>query len=247
MQNLRKERLAYLDEIILSTLNLEELMPLEVDDEMILESSVLPQPGQEISLTTGFNVHSRLFWAALKSTHPGKFSDAEIKACSCIRASDPFLKLSHLQGRLHELKYILDDVPAPLRQWAIAESDDVSWLSNTAPEHRTILKSQFASMRANIHVTHLWLQSITYDQIDNLVLNKLNNLSPSSNPPITIPRAKLTWSEREDICRQLLHILSGIPAINLEANGHHLVSISFPSLSMTSFFFVAYMLNSKST
>jgi len=206
-------------------------MPLEVDDEMILENSVLPQSGPEISLTTGFNVHSRLFWAALKSTHPAHFSDTERNTCRCVRASDPLLQLTHLQGRLRELKYMLDSIPSPLRQWAIADGDDASWLSNTPPEQQNIIKSQFASMRANIHVTHLWLQSITYDQIDNLVQNKLNGASPSPELPIVVPEPKLTWSEREDICRQLLHILYGIPAINLEANGHHLVSLSIFSRS----------------
>ena len=244
LQNLRKERLSYLDEIILSTLNLEELMPLEVDDEMILENSILPQPEQKVSLTTAFNIHSRLFWAALRSTHPGHFSDAERQSCSCIRASDPLSQLTHLQGRLHELKYMLDSIPSPLGQWAIAENDDASWLSNTPLEQRDIIKSQFASMRANIHVTHLWLQSIIYDQIDNLVQNKLNSASPSPDLPVAPTQPKLTWPEREDICRQLLHILYGIPAINLEANGHHLVSpvILFHSACLS--IFITYLMSS---
>ena len=41
-QNLRKERLSYLDANILASLDLEQLMPLEVDDEWISEDAVMP-------------------------------------------------------------------------------------------------------------------------------------------------------------------------------------------------------------
>jgi hypothetical protein len=209
--------------MILSTLNLEELMPLEVDDEMILENTILSQPAHELSLTTGFNVHSRVFWAALTSTHPRHSTNPERQYCNCVRTAEPALQLAHLKSRLHDLKFMLDGIPAQLRQWNSA-ADDENWLINASTEHQRIVKCQFASMRANIHVTHLWLQSIIHDQIYALSLNKSSGASADIPPP----EPKVTWVEREDICRQLLYILHGIPEINLEANGHHLVNFSAP-------------------
>jgi hypothetical protein len=202
----------------MSTLNLEELMPLEIDDELILETTVLQQPTQEISITVGFNVHSRVFWTALTSPHPRHSPNSKRQHCNCVRAGDPNLQLAHLRSRLHDLKYMLDGIPSQLRQWVTTE-DDGAWPADASTERQRILKSQFASMRANIHVTHLWLQSIIHDQIYALSTNRSNGDSGNLPPP----EPKRSWAEREDICRQLLHVLHGIGEINLETNGHHLV------------------------
>jgi hypothetical protein len=202
----------------LSTINLEELMPLEVDDEMIFEHNVLPQPEDQISLTTGFNIHSRVFWAALKSPHGNEAQTLMPESGNFLRSRDPTLQLVHLKDRLHDVKYIIDDIPSELRPW------DAIWLDDSSsgtPESRKILKAQFASMRANLHVTHLWLQSILLDQIDILLLNKSSATTDDSNKN----DLKLRWHDREDICRQLLHVLYGIPEAYLEPNGHHLVQI----------------------
>lgn len=139
-------------------------MPVERDDEEILEDEILPSRG--LSLTTGFNIHSRVFWAALGNGE------------------------TETSVRLRKLKYMLDSIPQDLRQWG------------TASGH-------LATIRANLHVTHLWLQSILFDQLE-----------------------QVEWAEREDISRQLLHVLHSIPHQNLEPNGLHLVSLS-SSLSIT--------------
>jgi len=130
----------------------------------------------------------------------------------------PDLQLKHLKYRLYDLKYMLDNVPPQLRQWATA-TDDERGLDPVKQKQKRILKARFESMRANIHVTHLWLQSIISDQVDALRLHEPNleslDLAPAGS--------KELWAEREDVCDQLLHVLHGIPEIHLEPNSHHLV------------------------
>jgi hypothetical protein len=216
LQNLRNERLTFLDATLLSTMNLEDLVPLEVDDEMILENGIISQPKIGLSLTTGFNIHSRIFWAALIPLLPRESAAVKKLPCSCVRSADPMLQLAYLEDRLHDLKYMLDNIPPQLRQWVAEDDDDA--LYGSSPEQQRIVKAQFATMRANIHVTHLWLQSLIRDQVDALLLGQ-------PNPP----DLKSTWSEREDICRQFLHVLHSIPHISLEPNGLHFVCFPSPS------------------
>jgi hypothetical protein len=213
-QNLRKERLTYLDANILAYLDLEQLMPLEVDDEYIDDHKVLAQPAGAISVVVGFNTASRVFWTALQSptSEPGD--------CYCERSRSSLAQYHHLQSRLGELRYMLDSLPPQLRQWQ-SPADDPT-LYGTDPEQSKLLAAQFATTRANIHVTHLWLQSILSDQMDAILLNPsvCEKLGPS------VPEHQARWIEREHICRQLLHVLWNIPDVFLEPNGHHLVSLA---------------------
>ncbi|RDW68307.1 hypothetical protein BP5796_08964 [Coleophoma crateriformis] len=212
LQNLRKERLTFLDAPILNNIKLEELMPLEVDDELIHEDVVLPQPASELSLTTGFNIHSRIFWAALTNI-PAQDSPVLAEPCDCQRSRNPVLQYEHLEGRVQQLKYMLDDgLPMQLRQWSTGNIEDPT--ESPGSEHRRVVRSQFEAMRANIHVTHLWLQSIISDQIDTI--------RPSAGDLQATGDQRLLWGAREDLCRQLLHVLHSIEGVHLEPNGHHL-------------------------
>ncbi|KAK5094636.1 hypothetical protein LTS08_008492 [Lithohypha guttulata] len=81
-----------------------------------------------------------------------------------------------------------------------------------------ILKSQFATLRADIHVTHLWLQSIIMDQADTFSL-VFNNLSPG----IAHSTPTFDWYTKEDLCRQMLLLLCSISESSFEALGVHVV------------------------
>ncbi|CAK7230184.1 hypothetical protein SBRCBS47491_007499 [Sporothrix bragantina] len=199
LQNLRKERLSFLDASMLASLNLEELLPLDVDDEQIEEDRVLPKPGDGPCLTTAFIIHSRVFWAALRPINEQQQPPQE-PPCICRPWRNRAAQITHLRGRLHEIKYMLDVLPAELMPWASspAGGDD-------------ILGCQFASLRANLHVTHLWLQSIILDQLE-ADPHKEDEHSSSSN----------YFVQREDIARQLLHLLHAIPERDIEPNGLHL-------------------------
>ncbi|KAJ9144166.1 Fungal Zn(2)-Cys(6) binuclear cluster domain family protein [Pleurostoma richardsiae] len=214
LQNLRREKLSFLDPISLSSMNLEELLPLEVDDEMIYEDSVLmpDQPGTTTSLTSAFIIHSRVFWAALlpttKTRAEGDQQQQEMP-CVCRRWRDLSANIAHLRGRLEELKYMLDSLPPQLLPWASGPT--VSTVSRDDPQR--IIDEQFAAMRANLHVTHLWLQSIIIDQLDAAVQDKSADASFIK---------KEYWAQREEISRQLLHLLHAIPEPDIEPNGLHL-------------------------
>lgn len=196
-------------------------MPIEVDDEMIHEDFVQPQPEKHLSLTTGFNVASRIFWASLISLNTPNSTGATEQYCNCVRSRKPDIQLAHLQDRLYDLKYMLDGLPTQLRQWATVRDDE--GLDGLDVQQKKIVHSQYESIRANIHVSHLWLQSIIADQIDALRERGETGGSQADAVPLT---PKDRWPEREDTCRQLLHILHGIPEVHLEPNGHHLVYTS---------------------
>jgi hypothetical protein len=103
---------------------------------------------------------------------------------------------------------MLDDIPPSFRQYA-------STFRERDSGERDLLESQVTTLRSNIHVTHLWLQSVILDQIGAILHNPPESLSISLD-------AKDFWREREDICRQLLHILQSIPDANHEPNGCYL-------------------------
>ena len=209
LQSLRKEKLTFLDCSMMQSIDLDKLLPATQDDEDITESSYGNANPARTSLTLGFIIHSRLFWAALRSAtdHKGQ--------CHCIHSRDSSLSLDHVNLRLRDLKYMVDSAPSQFRQWATTGDDH-------AADDK--LKSQYATLRANIHITHLWLQSILMDQVDALALESISHLSPVS--PVSLPALpdpKLSWHGREDVCRQVLHMLYSIPDFNLEANGLHLI------------------------
>lgn len=191
VQNLRKERLTYLDHATLESINLGSLMPMDIEDEQIFKHQILPSPRPGLSLTTGFNIHSRIFWLALESPYGISGPD-----CLCCRARSPTAQAAHLKSRLKELRYVLDDMPMELRLYATQDQ---------RPDLTLATSSQLATLRANIHVTQLWLQSILLDHLDSIS-------SPQEN-----------WPDREVISSQLLHVLYNISQEDIEPNGLHLV------------------------
>ncbi|GKU08560.1 unnamed protein product, partial [Fusarium langsethiae] len=183
MHNLRNERLTFLDPVISCEINLEDLMPAAVDDEYISSSGILPCPEAITaqSLTSGFNIHSRIFSAALRP--PG--SDLE-KHCICSHMKDPVARLGSLRERLHHLKYMLDTVLPAYRPW---NKSTIAVHSTTSTEQEDVANIQREAIRANIHATHLWLQSMLLDQIDTLVGQQTQawafELTHEFRPPLT--------------------------------------------------------------
>lgn len=178
-----------------------------------MENMILPREDRNgASLIDGFNIHSKVFWAALVPYTLNKNAASGVTTCQCQRIKNTTANVVYLSERLQELKYMLDIVPGPLRQWAHAP--DLAVVSDGDPTqltdlHRSVVDLQFASMRANLHVTHLWLQSVLLDACE------MGRAADDST-------RKALWSDREEICRQLLHVLHGIPEAALEPNGLHL-------------------------
>lgn len=191
VQNFRKEKLSFLDHAAMQTISLKALIPFEVEDEQVFNHNIVASPASEVNMTTGFIIHSRLFWQAIEDPEANTMVD-----CLCCRNRSPATQVAHLERRLRSLKYALDDAPMPFRQYAVPNFD----LSVN-----TFSSSQLATLRANIHVTQLWLQSMLLDQLDLLT-------SPEQH-----------WHEREDISTQLLHVLHNTSQADIEPNGLHLV------------------------
>jgi hypothetical protein len=156
-----------------------------------LDHAIMATTNLRASMTMGFVIHSRLFWRAIEDPHDNIRGE-----CLCCRDRSPAAQIAHLGHRLRDLKYALDDAPRPFRQYASSDFDSVPY---------ALSSSQLGILRANIHVTHLWLQSMLLDQLDILT-------SPEQH-----------WHEREDISTQLLHVLHNTPQADIEPNGLHLV------------------------
>ncbi|KAK2125352.1 hypothetical protein NOF04DRAFT_1373002 [Fusarium oxysporum II5] len=220
MHNLRNERLTFLDPVMSCEINFEDLMPVPVDDEYISSSGILPCPETEASqsLTSGFNIHSRIFSAALRP--PG--SDAK-RHCICSHVQDPAVRLASLQDRVHHLKFMLDTVLPAYRSW---NKSTTAAAPTTSPGRDNVANIQREAIRANIHVTQLWLQIMLLDQIDTLGGQRGKGFtSPSMAYSTSSPRPQdfASWDEREDICRQFLHLLNSLSQPSLEPNGLSLV------------------------
>ncbi|KAL2071960.1 hypothetical protein VTL71DRAFT_11303 [Oculimacula yallundae] len=223
----RKERIGFIDQIEAHTIPFESLMPTEVDDEYIDEHTIYPQPHGTVSLVTGFNLNSQVFLAAYTTN-----SDRD-KPCPCIHAEDVQMQIQHLQQRLDVLKYMLDDIPAPLQPWVSFEQQGNSLQASDEDDlqARHELFGQFASLRANLHVTHLWFQTLLSSQLDALLesqeagmLLQMSTSPLASDLPIPVRDVRVIWAERESLCRQLLYLLHGISPTFIEPNGITVVS-----------------------
>jgi hypothetical protein len=84
---------------------------------------------------------------------------------------------------------------------------------------------QFSSIRANLHVTHLWLQSLILDQVEAAQSHRQRQCpAPDVDQRPEDLDQRALWIEREKICRQLFFILFNFPPMSLDANGLHLVN-----------------------
>lgn len=206
------ERLSYLDSTQLHSLNPEDLMPIEVEDELILEDEIQKPSTTGPCLVTGFNLHSRVFWAAARNP---RLKDSQEEPCPCTRSRDPVVEITYIKDQLHTLKFLLDDIPPLLRPWMPLDGD-----VPTAADADQI-RSDFATMRANLHVTHLWVQSLLLDRLE-ATQSRHHSMQPTIDHDVVVIDAQTLWREREELCRQLFFVLHSLPQVNLEANGLHL-------------------------
>ena len=103
------------------------------------------------------------------------------------------------------LAYFLDDMPPALELWQMKHT-------TTESTENPLRSLQLGIQRVNIHTTHLWIRT--------LLLNQEAEHAHSTN----------TYATIEDICRQLLHLLTTSTLASLEPNGHVLVSRFFPAV-----------------
>jgi hypothetical protein len=117
---------------------------------------------------------------------------------------------------LYELKYRLDSAPWYLRQWAPRELG-----TSVSPDK----EFQIGLLRADIHTTHLWLQTSILEHLDYLTPT-LSSPSPgfSGSPQEVLQlTASSPWEQREEICRQMLQVLCSTPHLCLDILGIYLI------------------------
>lgn len=207
-----------------------------------------PQAAPPFTLIGAFIIHSRVFLKGLRES-------MATTGCECELRRTPPARLARMRDLLHEMRYMLDDAPGPVRQWASSErlseapttpryDDDhtssvvssfgspVQRRSNHAAStvvegdgpYSKVVQGQLEIMRANIHVTHLWLQSLLLEQVDVVIQEKvIGSAGGAAGAEEVSTSLKANWAEREDICRQMLHLLHSIPYVYLEPNGLYLV------------------------
>ncbi|XEV07579.1 hypothetical protein FSHL1_012866 [Fusarium sambucinum] len=231
----RSNHLTYLDNYILRDIDFAALEPINILDEGILETGIvghlpstlpvaLPTNTEHsddapFNTTTGFIMASRVFLLGMRES---MFNDG----CNCGFGRSPEERLSGLKDLLNQLRYTLDGLPAHMRQWGpgdnyhTLDSNDAQPGAFAKPH---IAHSQAEITRANLHVTHLWLQNFLLDKMD-VVLQEMNDRGQPSESDVEITaQLKQNWREREDVARQLLHILHSIPHACLEPNGLYLI------------------------
>ena len=218
LQYARRERLLYLDCSMLRSIDFQALLPAEVEDEYITPDAILPRPegNDHAGVMTAFNIHSKVFCVALMpiwrvsgltASNPSRSDNDQCCGCDCV---EPKLQIQSLEDRYEELRFMLDKCPPQLQPWAPMSAATI----DSTPSSN-VLDTQMETLRANIHVTHLWLQCMILDKIDGLRMN---------NPSLPRPDPKAAWPKREDIARQMLHVLHSFSDEPLEPNGYHTVS-----------------------
>lgn len=87
---------------------------------------------------------------------------------------------------------------------------------------------QFDTMRANIHITSLYIQSTILEacshSFNDSSLDAIGTSPADQNSPRYTPRTQL-WKFRESIARELLEVLNFCSSRTLEANGSSMVRI----------------------
>jgi hypothetical protein len=197
-------------------MQIDDLVPLEVDDEYILDDQILPQPLGRPSLTNGLRILTRLYSLALETPQSVNFRDAASLKRQDVLSREQ-VRLETLKSGFLELKHALDDIPEEFGEWVVRPGVN-AFETGASP----LVGQQFEIMRANIRVTHLWLQSIILEDIISVSTEDLTTRAPTGVSSLEL---QSLWDCREEICRQLLHVLFNISHANLEPNGASLVRL----------------------
>ncbi|KAM0510608.1 hypothetical protein D7B24_009309 [Verticillium nonalfalfae] len=230
----RREQLTFLDHYTLRDVNFAALVPLDIEDELITEQTVFdpvtldpasPMTGDSrpydrtdrpFTSISAFIAASQVFLTAMQEA---LFHES----CDCSPKRAPEARLGRLQTLLEKLEYMLDDLPAVMRQWVVAEdvhqTRDKFGENVDSPE---VAHAQLEITRANLHFTHLWLQNYLLEKIDLILQQQVLDADVTSDTASASAALRANWASREDICRQMLHLLHSIQQVHIEPNGLYL-------------------------
>ncbi|CVK84983.1 uncharacterized protein FMAN_01905 [Fusarium mangiferae] len=224
--------LTYLDNYTIRDVNFAALEPLNIVDENITETGIVGQLPSTPSVglpnnadsaedapfhsTTVFIMASRAFLLGMREAMVND-------GCNCGFGRSPEERLSKLKDLLDQLRYILDGLPTHMRQWGPGDNYQPFNSSDRrqgAFSEAHVEHLQNESTRANLHVSHLWLQNFLLDKMD-VALQEMKDRE--GDDAYITTQLKQNWRDREDVARQLLHILHSIPHAYLEPNGLYLI------------------------
>lgn len=199
---------------------MENLLPLEVDDEFISEHKVMRQPEGRCSLTAGLNgmaaINIHLMEADPANTAVSFHWTQSVKmqeiSCACAEDFRQRDVLCVAGERLSKLEHCLDNLDETL-----SPRSETRRTGSSSPSSE-LLNSQLATIRANLHATHLWAQNIL---VESLRTSAESNLKGEALSLLE----EFCWRTQERIDRQLLDLLRNIPRPNLLHNGLVLVSL----------------------
>ena len=200
------------------------LLPLEVDDHLITEDEVLPQPAGRLSLVAGLNALTAInkTWmdSAITTPHPPLHchysgiavdSGDRLGTCECGREVHLAGPLVVARERLRRLERCLDDIPSELA----LEPASNTWRKQ--PPVSALLQSQYDTMRANVHVTHLWAQNHLLELIVGLSAERMHGSD-------LMQVKEQCFESQKIIARKLLSFLNTLPRFDILPNGQVLVS-----------------------
>lgn len=235
------------------------LLPLELDDDDLLNQSHVagshaletddPPVQRSLPLVSGFIALVRVFLCVvdlLSNGFPGSPPQAYAMTSgtlhpqlypsnstddACVSAGNAPSKsttsLSALLRIIRKLQRTQEDLPNALK---ISNVDRQTLASPTYPNMSPEMTHQFDIMRANIHITSLYLQSCIIEACSDAFANpQANSLSTSpsdeaASSPSSTPRTQL-WAFRKSLARELLEVLNFCSTRTLEANGSSMVSL----------------------
>lgn len=207
----------------------EFLLPLDVSDEELLSEA--PRSSGTTPLISGFVALIKVFLCIvdlLDKSFPGPPSYFGLSPGALaarllpVHSSDkeklqPHPDMPHLDSlfqMMTRLDATLGDLPQPL---SLPRRDRPS-PPGLPIEELSQIDTQFGIMRANIHITGIYLQSMILEMCLNELQNKTRSISSPSSPYENTINAQL-WHMKESVARELLDILSLSSAPVLESNG----------------------------
>ena len=194
------------DTMCFDSRDLEQLLPVELDDEYIFPHHYEQHPNDKIPLCAGFNGIIRVYlcFVALPQQDQHRQNSAGYRVSG---RSDVHI--------LYEMFDRICEVPSALPQ-ALRITEESS--PDQSPNPTAI---ELDANKANIHVTQLWARYLIFDR---LVSMQREDSEERLNQEEVDALASLVRSEHEAICDQLLQFLSSVNLHSLESNGP---SISF--------------------
>ena len=205
------------DRFKFETADAEHLMPMEIDDEYITTTEIRAQPIEKVPLVSGLNalihisdclvpIFKDASSTALSFHTVDEHCHVDLGSCACGKHIQKAPLQPSIMTRLIKATHALDNIPPQLSCWTASETPS---------------DAQFQIMTANIHVTHVWVQSLL---LEHLVV--LNNAHEATDQDQAYHR-KLIWNLREGICEQLIDVLNNISEANLKPNGYVLVRLQY--------------------